>query len=299
MSKTTLLPQYVSIIQNTSLDFYLKSNNLLTAIGGYLAELNQNIKFTESLVTTNTLSSFGSLYNELNNTNFTVEDFTVTNGEVVPQGTKEMDNIFKMFFVEKYLSLTDEYKKVVDTYIKDNNFFKPFSDDIGVITDIQSIVDNNVNPYFDVFNQQFILQTNIPPTLNKKISRDEMKINKSFSYYGDSLLKLNLVGLQEGDLNDNTAKTSHETNLITDVLYYGRALQNQQNFLNTINVVLGVISGFVLFFKGLNPKSKDINNYAILSKYTITNLEGLQTEVDILKNTLNKVQVSSKDVLGV
>lgn len=299
MSKTTLLPDYVGVVQNTSLDFYLKSTNLLNAIGGYLAELNENIKFSKSLVTTNVLSSYAALYNELNATDFTVENFKIENNEIVPNGTKMMDNSFKLYFIEKYQSLSQEYKLKVSSLIQNNNYFGNFSEDIGYITDITSVMDNNVNPYFDIFNSYYSYQTSIPGTLNKKISKNELILLKTFGYYADTLLKKNLTGLQYGVLNTQTARTSHGTNLITDILYYQRAVANQQSFLTQLQVILDNISNFIFFFKNLNPRDLDPERKAIFLKYTITNLEGLLLNVDALKNNLNKTSLSTKQILSV
>lgn len=299
MSQTTLLPDYLSIVQNTTLDFYKQSTNLLDAYGNFLAELNENIKFTKGLVTVDMLSSYGMLFNELNATDFTVENFAVSNDSVVPSGAKTMDNSFKLFFVEKYLSLSKQYRDRIDKLIQNNNYFSNFSDDIGYITDLNAIVDNNVNPYFDIYNQQLIYQTNLPATIDKKITTDNLVVLKMFSYYANALLKVNLQGLQEGNLNDYTAKTSHGTNLINDILYFKRAVANQQVFLTTIQDVLGDISSFILFFKDLNPQDEDPERKAVLANYTITDLEGLELRVDYLKNNLNKLELSSKTVLGV
>lgn len=299
ISKTTLLPDYIGVVQNTSLDFYNKSTDLLSFIGGYLGQLEENIKFNRSLVTTNVLSAYGELYNQLNATNFTVQNYTFDQqGNVIPQGEITFDNSFKLYFIEKYLSLSRQYKNIVNSYIKNNEYFANFSDDIGYITDTNSIMDNNVNPYYDIFNQQYLLQTNTPATINSKISRDNLALLKTFTYYVDPLMKQNLLGLQNGDINNNTAKTSHGTNLITDILYYQRAIANQQTFLTQIQTVLGNISDFIFFFKGLNPNDKDPDRYAFFFKYLITNMEGLQVEVDILKNNLNHLSLSSKVVLG-
>lgn len=298
-SKTTLLPDYLGIVQNTSLNFYNNSTTLLDSIGDFLAELEENIKFNKSLVTVNMLKSYGDLYNALNETDFTIENFKVQGSEVLPNGVKTLDNNFKLYFVEKYLSLSDEYKARVSTLINNNNsYFAPFSDDIGTIIDLQCIIDNNVNPYYDVYNQQNSLQTNFPASISKKVSKNEMIMSKTFSYYTDALLKLNLVGLQSGNLNEFTAKTSHGTNLVTDILYFRRAVINNQAFLTDLLTILGNMSDFILFFKNLNPQDKDSNRKAILSEYVITNLENSQIAVDLLKNNILQLQLSSKQVLS-
>lgn len=298
-SKTTLLPNYLSIVQNTSLNFYLKSTDLLTVLESYLAEINENIKFNKSLVTTNVLSAYGVLFNQLNETDFTVPNFSINENEIVESGDKTLSNEFILFFVEKYQSLSTQYKERINALISNNKYFVNFSDDIGYIADPNSVLDNNVTPYFDVFNQQYFFAQNVPNTIYKKISRNEKVMLKTFSFYTDALLKVNLLGLQNQTVNVNTARTAHGQNLITDILYYNRAVSNQQNFLSEIQTVLGDISSFVYFFKDLNLRDKNPERKAILMEYTITNLENLQTRVDILKNYVSKTILSTQQVLSV
>ena len=123
MSSTSLLPDYVGIVQNTSLNFYNNSTDLLNTLSNYLAEINENIKFNKSLVTTNVLSAYTVLFNELNTTSFTVPNYQLVNGKVQLDGVKTMDNQFALFFVEKYLSLLDSYKTTINKGITNNSFF--------------------------------------------------------------------------------------------------------------------------------------------------------------------------------
>lgn len=299
MSQTTLLPNYISLVQNTSLNFYLKSTNILDVLGGYLAEVEENIKFNKALVTTDMLSAYGELYNQLNATDFTIENFTVTNDEIEPNGEKALNNSFKLFFIEQYQSLSKQYKERVNSIIKNNNYFTNFSDDIAYITDIPTIMDNNVSPYFDVYNAQNMLAINIPNTINNKITRSEKIMLKTFSYYTDAMLKVNLQGLQTPGVNNQTARTAHGTNLITDILYFNRAVANHQAFLTEIQTLLGDISSFIFFFKDLNLRDKDPERKAVLYAYTITNLENLEAKVDSLKNYISKISLSTKEVLSV
>lgn len=300
-STTTLVPDYVGIVQDTSLNFYNKSTNLLNAIYNYLEELEMNIQFTKSLVTVDRLQSYGQLYNLMNGTNFTVKGYVKENndnGNIVEGSIKSFDNNFKLYFVEKFLSLNDSYRARISKMIYDNKYFAPFSDDIGIITNLQTIPDNDINPYFDVYNQLNSLQTNFPATIINKVSRNQMIMSKTFSYYTDAILKLNLVGLQSGVLNEQTARTSHGTNLITDILYYKRAVKDHQAFLTELYALLGDIANFILFFKEINPQDKDPYRKAIISTYTITNLENTALFVDILKNNVTKLQLSTEQVLS-
>ena len=299
MSTTSLLPDYVGIVQDTSLNFYNTSTNLLNTLGSYLAEINENIKFNKSLVTTNVLSAYTVLYNELNSTNFTVANYEVLNGEVLETGVKPLDNQFILYFIEKYLSLSDSYKTVINQGITNNSYVAPFSDDIGCTIETQTILDDSTIPYFDIYTQEYLYPINIPTTLLNKVSPNEKLILKTFSFYTEPLLKNNLYGLQIGNLNDKTAQTSHGTNLINDVLYYKRAVNNHHDFMVTMQVTLNVIADFILFFEGLNPKDQDPARKAVFYKYTITNMENLQVQVDALKNVLGQTILSSSTVLGV
>jgi len=298
-SPNSLLPDYVGIVQATSLNFYNTSTNLLSTLGSYLAEINENIKFNRSLVTTNVLSSYTVLYNELNKTDFTVPDYQLVDGKIIPSGTKQLDNQFINYFIEKYLSLSESYRTTISKNITNNSFFAPFSDDIGFTIETSTILDDNTVPYFDIYTQNYFYPINIPTTLLNKVSLNEKTILKMFSFYGDPLLRNNLVGLQTGNLNANTAQTSHGTNLINDVLYYKRAVANHHDFMVAMQVTLNVISDFILFFEGLNPRDQDPERTAVYYKYNITNLEGVQVQVDSLKNVLDQVILSSSAVLGI
>jgi len=273
-SPNSLLPDYVGIVQATSLNFYNTSTNLLNTLGSYLAEINENIKFNRSLVTTNVLSSYTVLYNELNKTDFTVSDYQLVDGKIIPSGTKQLDNQFINYFIEKYLSLSESYRTTISKNITNNSFFAPFSDDIGFTIETSTILDDNTVPYFDIYTQNYFYPINIPTTLLNKVSLNEKTILKMFSFYGDPLLRNNLVGLQTGNLNANTAQTSHGTNLINDVLYYKRAVANHHDFMVAMQVTLNVISDFILFFEGLNPRDQDPERTAVFYKYNITNMEG-------------------------
>jgi len=244
-------------------------------------------------VTTNMLSAFGVLFNNLNGSDFNVVDYDTT-GQ--PNGTKTLDDTFKLFFIEKYQALSDDYKNKINQLVTNNVYFVPFSDDIGYISDTVSVFDCNVNPYYDTYDANYFLPTNLPASLLNKVSNNELRILKTFSYYGDSLLKQNLSDIQH-NVGKNTANSAHGTNLVTDILYYDRIYVSQLSILSILKSILGNLSDFILFFKQINPKDQDPNRQAISFNYTITNLEGLQLKVDALKNNLNKVQQTTINVL--
>jgi len=293
--KTSLLPDYIDIVQDTSINFYNNSTNILNAIENYLGELQQYIDLEQTKVSTNMLIAMGNLFNVLNSTGFSIPTYDV-NGNVT--GVKQMDNIFILNFIEKYQSLSDQYKQIVDQQIINNVYFKPFSEDVGFVADSVSVMDCNVSPYFDTFDELYFYPVNVPATAVNKLSQNELAIAKTFSYYNDPLIKQNLSGLQDDFTNPFTATYSHGTNLVTDVIYYNRLILFQIPILTTLNAILGNLSQFVLFFGQINPKDQDPDRSAIFFKYSITDIEGMCQNVDILKNLLNKKQYASSDILG-
>ena len=302
--QSTLLPDYIGLVQNTSINFYKNSTNILDAFDAYLAEINECIEFEKAKVTPQPVESLGNLFNTLNSNNFIVPDFNASGEQ---SGIKKLDNTFQLYFIEKYQSLSKEYKALVDKLIDGNVYFKNFSDDVGNIADSVSVLDNNTSPYYDVYNAYYFNSSNLPPTLMFKVSKNELIISSTFSKYGDALLKRNLQGLQSTKkvlgvsvsvVNKLTAKTSHGENLITDILHYDRVILYQLSVLATLKTILGNLSGFILFYKLLNPKDQDTQRKSIDFIYQITNMEKLSIRVDALKKQLDKVELSTIQVMG-
>lgn len=292
--KVTLLPEYIDVIQNTSISYYNTSTTLLNAFSSYLAELKLSIDFEKSKCSVNVLAEYGKLYNKLNTTNFTIPAYDIAGNET---GTKEVDDIFKLFFVEKFQSLSDQYKRTVSSFIVDNNLFTNFSDDVGMICDTVCLLDNSTSPYYDIFQDQYFLLNSIPASLINKISKTELKLLKMSSYYTDTLLRYSLSSLQT-DVNKDTAKTSHGQNLVTDILFFDRMIVSQLGILDKLQIILGNIYDFISFFKQINPKDLDSERKAFFYKYTITNMEGLAKNVDIFKNDLDIVKKSITETLA-
>ena len=291
--KTTLLPDYIDVIQATSIEYYNNSTTLVTAFSSYLAELKMCIDFEKSKSSANVLVEYGKLYSTLNSTNFVIPQF---NTQGVQTSTKQLDDTFKLFFIEKYQSLSTQYKEILSAMIPQNNIFTDFSDDIGIIADTTNILDNNTSPYYDIFQEKYFILNSIPATLFNKITKNELAILKTFSYKADSLLRYSLSGLQV-NVSKDTAKTSHGSNLVTDILFYDRMIVAQLPILDKLKLVLGNIYDFISFFKQINPKDLDPERKAFFYRYTITNMENLNKNVDILKNDLDIVKKSITDVL--
>jgi len=276
-NKITLLPDYIDIVQQPSIDFYRTATDLLSTFNDYLGELNTSIEFEEGKVSPDVIQSTSLLYRQLNDS-----DFKITfDGKQY-----EFDNIFKLFYIEKFQTLTDDIKSLLTISFADTNiYFNNYSDDTGNITNDTSVVDNNTSPYFDKFDTTYNFPNSVPASLYNKISNNELQTSIEFNLKTDALLKLSLGGLQ-GNVDANTAKTAHGENLITDNLYVDRLLLFKDPINSQIKNVIGNMADFIQFFKNVNYRDQDSERSSFLFDYTAS-IEGASAQIDILKNKLN------------
>lgn len=277
-NKITLLPEYIDIIQQPSLEFYKTATNLLSAFDTYTGELSTAIDFEKSKVSSDVVKSTSKLYESLNNTNFKVE---------VDSTTYEFDNVFKLFYIEKFLSLQSSVKNLfVDTFSASNVFFKDFSDDTGFITDITSIIDNSTSPFYDRDDKTFTFPTNIPASLYSKVSQNELTTSIDLNVSTDALLKTSLSGLVDFTY-DKMAQTPHGKNLVTDSLYVRRVRTYSDTISSQLKNIIGDMADFISFFKRVNYRNKDENKNSKFLKYQ-SDVESTKIKIDILKNKLDK-----------
>jgi hypothetical protein len=277
-NEITLLPDYVDIVQQPSVEFYRSATNLLSAFDDYIGQLDTSIQFEKSKVTADVIKSTSVLYGKLND-----DDFKITfDGEVY-----EFDNIFKLFYIEKFQTLTDDVKSLITSNLTgDNIYFNNYSDDTGNITDVNSVIDNNTSPYFDTFDATYNYPNSIPASIFNKVSKRELQTSINLNIKTDALLKLSLSDIQ-GSVDANTAKTSHGENLVTDNLYVDRLYLFKDPINSQLKNIIGNMADFIQFFKNVNFRDQDKNRSSVYLKYT-TNIEGVSAKIDILKNKLNQ-----------
>lgn len=282
-NEVTLLPEYIDVVQQPSIDFYRSATNLLSVFDDYIGQLDTSIQFEKSKVTADVIESTSHLYSKLNG-----DDFKITfDGKVY-----EFDNIFKLFYIEKFQTLTDDIKSLITSNLTgDNIYFNNYSDDTGNITDVNSVIDNNTSPYFDTFDTAYNYPNGIPASVFNKVSKRELQTSINLNTKTDALLKLSLSDLQDS-VDANTAKTSHGENLVTDNLYVDRLYIFKDPINSQLKNIIGNMADFIQFFKNVNFRDQDASRSSVHLKYT-TNVEGVSAKIDILKNKLNQpVKVS-------
>jgi len=276
-NKITLLPDYLDNVQQSSIEFYRSATNLLDVFDSYLGQLQVSISFERSKSANDVITTTSALYQQLNDNNF----------EVLYEGkTYSFDNIFKLFYIEKFQALSDSLKTLITKPFSGNNtYFINFSDDTGNITSTTNVIDNTTSPYFDTYDELFVYPNSIPNSVFNKVSKNEVAVNIVLNLFTDALLKTNLNGLQS-DVNIDTAKTSHGENLVTDNLYVNRLYKFKDPINSQLKIILGNMADFINFFKNVNYRDLDADRKSYYLKY-VSSIEGVAVRVDALKNVLN------------
>ena len=273
-NKVTLLPDYIDIVQQPSVDFYKNSTSLFEIFKAYIGELNTSINFEKSKTETNIAESMAAIFKALNDNDFKV---------VVDEVEYNFDEGFKLYFIEKYQTLMASLKDFIsETIGKDNVYFINYSDDIGNIANETSVVDNSTSPFFDTYDDLFNYPNSLPASLYNKVSNNELSTSIKLSLFTDALMKTNLGGIQSTS-DSNVAKTAHGDNLVNDNLYIDRLFLLKDPVKSKIKTVLNNMADFVQFFKGVNYKDKDSERNALDLIYSAT-IENVEVEIDLLKN---------------
>ena len=279
-NEITLLPDYIDLVQEPSVEFYKTATNLMNAFTTYVGQLSVSVDFEKAKVTNDVINSTSQLYKTLNNNDFKIK----VEGEMLPY---EFDNVFKLFYIEKFQTLTSNLQNLITSSFSGSNvYFINYSDDIGNITNTTSIVDSSTSPYFDTNNSEYAYSNSIAASLYNKISRNELRTSVNLTTLTDAVLKRNIQGLQS-NVNKETAKKSHGDNLVTDNLYIERVFKYSDSINSQLQNILGNMADFVNYFKEVNYRDQDAKRKAMFLAYT-SQVEGTGVAIDILKNKLDK-----------
>ena len=283
--QTSLLPNYLDTVILQKTDYYKNNTNLLELFGDFLEILNLNLDYEKAKSSGDFLKDISEIYEKLNDDKFKVDGV-------------EIDIQNKNYYIEKYQSLSNNFKEIIENILEGKNiFFKELSDDVGTLVDSNTIVDNSIIPFFDIFyNETKNIPFNIPNTVFNKVTLQNKKIQKNFSLLNDAILKNNLKDIANYS-NVSINKSSHSSNLVTDYGYYERLLNFAEEIRQTIFVELTADLGeYIYFLKNLNIRNQD-NNSAILLKFKAT-IEDVEENLDIFKNQIVSKAYKNNSVLN-
>ncbi len=279
--KTTLLPEYTDTIVYQKESFYKNASNLLDVFGEYLNELNLNLDYEKGKSSGDIIKNNVLFFEKLNENDFVIEG-------------KEIDIIFKDYYIEKYNSLFTSLKSSVSSFVKNNVYFKQYSDDVGILTDSNSTLDCSIAPYYDIFYSDIDVPNNLNSTIYNKLTNNNKLMQIKFSKFNDGMMKNNLKGLVNYD-NVSISKTSHGKDLVTDYYYYDRLFKFKEPLTQNISSILQGLGDYILFIKNLNKREN--NEKASLLAFN-AKVEDVENVIDILKNKITSNPYTSNSILS-
>ena len=133
--QTSLLPNYLDTVILQKTDYYKNNTNLLELFGDFLEILNLNLDYEKAKSSGDFLKDISEIYEKLNDDKFKVDGV-------------EIDIQNKNYYIEKYQSLSNNFKEIIENILEGKNiFFKELSDDVGTLVDSNTIVDNSIIPF--------------------------------------------------------------------------------------------------------------------------------------------------------
>tara|TARA_B110000211_G_C13987303_1_gene512328 strand:+ start:106 stop:966 length:861 start_codon:yes stop_codon:yes gene_type:complete len=281
----SLLPSYLDTVILQKTDYYKNNTNLLELFGDFIDMLKLNIDYEKGKSSGDFIKDISSIYEKLNNNKFILDGY-------------EIDIQNKNYYIEKYQSLASNFKIVIEKILGDKNtFFKDLSDDVGTLLDVNTIFDDSICPFFDIFyNESKNIPLNIPNTVFNKVSLQNKKLQKNFSLMNDAILKNNLKDIANYT-ETSISKTSHSSNLVTDYDYYERLLSFSEEIRQSIFIELTADLGeYIYFLKNLNVRNQH-NNKAVLLQFENT-IEDVEENLDILKNQIVSKAYKDNNILN-
>mgnify|MGYP003672687082 FL=1 len=279
--KTTLLPEYTDTIVYQKESFYKNASNLLDVFGEYLNELNLNLDYEKGKSSGDIIKNNVLFFEKLNENDFVIEG-------------KEIDIIFKDYYIEKYNSLFTSLKSSVSSFVKNNVYFKQYSDDVGILTDSNSTLDCSIAPYYDIFYSDIDVPNNLNSTIYNKLTNNNKLMQIKFSKFNDGMMKNNLKGLVNYD-NVNISKTSHGKDLVTDYYYYDRLFKFKEPLTQNISSILQGLGDYILFIKNLNKRENNEKSSLLAFNAKVEDVENV---IDILKNKITSNPYTSNSILS-
>ena len=246
-----------------------------------MKELNLNLEYEAGKSSGDILKNNVLFFEKLNKNDFKIDG-------------KEIDPVFKDYYMEKFNSLFTSIKSTVSSFIDDNIFFKKYSDDVGILTDSNSTIDGSIAPYYDTFYSEIDIPNNLNSTIFNKVSNNNKLLQIKFSKFNDSMMKNNLKGLVNYS-NVNVSKTSHGKDLVTDYYYYNRFFKYKEPLIQNVGSILKGLGDYILFIKNLNKRENNEKASVLAFNAKIENTENI---IDILKNKITSNPYTSNAILS-
>ena len=225
-------------------------------------------------------------------------------------GAEDLDENFLKFWIDKYKTCHHKVKEQLKSYVGDDreNYFREFSDSIGLLTRVHEGYDERLIPYVEntfvlikapLGDKEIEAKPSITsPVIDDKLDNGTKALIKNMALrtnhvYRRNMLTLCLSGIGGVDL----ATRPHGQNLVTDFKYLSHFSNNLVTDLTGTlnnNFVQGLMQ-LLIFIKLENANNQQIINN---NEFKVV-VEGNIQKLNVLKDKLNAVEkfITNDDVL--
>ena len=207
-------------------------------------------------------------------------------------GLKSLETWFVMYWLERWRIAHREVRANVESVLGTKSiFYQKFSESVGSLKNVEFIKQHSTTRLEDIESSEDIPYT-YNSTLNYIVSDSEKRIALNMSKSCNSILRRNIANIKYNAYtmgNESTQSTkSHAINTVTDTEHYKRMEPIKGDIHTVLQNELQNMYDVLLFI------SNNVNKIKIPAVLYTEYIEGLQVDVDILKNKAKKLMTGLK-----
>lgn len=262
-------------------DLYNSATNFSELLAQDIDQLDDFIKWHKSLVSFDPIAEQTNILKSLDESGL--------------QNYTEIQ--YKIFWYERYMKAITPVKTRLYNTLQDSvKIFKDVSDSIGLLRNVEYLVDDSISAIFDVdFNLTIedpakqLVPINYATSLDNKIRTDSKVLTNYMSRFVTSLYRHNMYQLSQPY---STSKSAHGSNLVVDYFHYDRIYNIAKQTLEAeLAKFYSDLYDIITFYQNYNPQDLDDNlqfkeKGAIewVMQSTIKTSDYLKKEVGFYKN---------------
>lgn len=206
-----------------------------------------------------------------------------------------MDPEFLSFWIDKFHTAHEKVKEAIDSDV----FFRDFSENMGSITMVNSILDRSTLAVLDTDSNLQNAPEQYPATLEYTVDSSTKILTRAFSKITNSVFRRGIVVIgepqkQESDGNTTRIDThsvslsAHGVNFVTDKEHYNRMNRLAADLIKDVNISIKGLKR-VLSFIRKKVEAQEINKELIITKLNELELKTnfLGHDIGFIKPALN------------
>ena len=318
MADKTFDPELTDVNLTNTTDFLKKFSDYNKLIGKFAKEIAISNVFNHTDVVVDPVTAKAELFRDLTKGKLKLKDdprgSKDKKGKTFPTPVKDatvglnkdsangLDDNFLAYWIEKYRKLHPKIQEECEKLLPGtaNEYFKDISESIGCLTEVDFIDDTAVLPTWDADVKKYDPPVAHNSKLHNKLSKNTKMISLKMSTLLNAHSRNNLGNIINGPnshkLDKDSSEDAHGNNLITDFSHRTRMNKIVTELVSTLQKQYKDLWRLVDWFNTRTNKSTYKFQKVKLE------VEGVQKEIDLLKNKLQKTKkedVTNNCVLSV